>query len=180
MKMRAIQTLALGLLAVAVTSQAQQPTTLPATAQNPSIAPGAQQTTPAKPTAPPQDPTATTSTTPAPPAVAKEDKSVNADQQSKTTGQAQQSQLPQSDQSTASLDTGGLSSAEIQQKIEAALRNEPTLSGSNLTVNVTDDTINVSGTVASGKDRTTASRIVQSFGENRKVKEKINVSGVKK
>jgi hypothetical protein len=54
------------------------------------------------------------------------------------------------------------------------------LNGSDLTVNVTDDEINVTGTVGSGKDRTTASRIVQSFGENRKVKEKINVSGVKK
>jgi outer membrane biosynthesis protein TonB len=190
MKMRAIQILALGLLAATAVSEGQQSSTAPSTAQNPSVAPGAQQTTPAKPTAPPQDPTATTSTTPAPPAAAKEDKSVNANQQSKAAGetksggQAQQSQLPQSDQGSganvASLDTGGLSSAEMQQKIENALRSEPTLSGSNLTVNVTDDTINVTGTVASGKDRTTASRIVQSFGENRKVKEKINVSGVKK
>jgi hypothetical protein len=174
MKIRALQFLAVGVLASAVAAEAQQPTTPPATAPNPAVAPGAQQTTPAKPTAPAQDPTATTSTTPAPPAQSKEDKSVNPDKQS------QQSQLPQSDANSGTLDTGGLSSAELQAKIESALHSEPTLSGSNLTVNVTDDTIIVTGTVASGKDRTTASRIVQSFGENRKVKEKINVTGAKR
>lgn len=175
MRMRAIPILTVGVLAASVAGFAQQQqTTAPSTAQNPAVAPGAQQATPAKPSAPAQDPTATTSTTPAPPAQTKEDKGVNADQQ------AQQSQLPQSDANVGTLDTGGLSSAELQAKIESALHSEPTLSGSNLAVNVTDDAIIVTGTVASGKDRTTASRIVQSFGENRKVKEKINVTGVKR
>ena len=82
--------------------------------------------------------------------------------------------------SVSSLDTSGMTSAELQQKIQSALHSEPTLSGTDLNVNVTDDTIILTGTVGSGKERTTASRIVQSFGENRKVKEKVNVSGVRK
>src|SRR3954470_24891463 len=198
MKMRAIQALAISALATAAFAQQQGQ---PSTAQNPSVAPGATQTQPAKPTSPAEDPTATTSTTPAPPAQNSQDKSVTPDQQANRPAQpsseaaqqakqsqqakpsqqqSQQSQLPQSDAGVASLDTSGLSSAELQQKIEAALRAEPTLSNSNLTVNVKDDEIDVNGTVGTGKERTTASRIVQSFGENRKVKEKINVSGVKK
>jgi hypothetical protein len=185
MKKRAIYVLATTAFTAAAFAQQQIPS---ATAANPSVAPGASQTQPAKPNTPPTDPTATTSTSPAPPASANEDKSVtpnsqaagsqsNAAQQS---AQTQKSQLPQSDASVASLDTSGLTSAQLQQKIESALHSEPTLSGSDLTVNVTDDEIDITGTTGSSKDRTTASRIVNSFGENRKVKEKINVSGVKK
>jgi hypothetical protein len=171
MKTRVISSLALSVLASTLVS-AQQTAKPTATAPNPVVAPGAKQTEPAKPSAPAQDPTATTSTTPAPPAQKAEDKSVNANKQS---------QLPQSDGAgVASLDQSGITSAELQKKIEAALASEPTLSGSNLTVEVTDDTINVSGNVGTGKERTMASRIVQSFGENRKVKEKITVSGLKK
>jgi hypothetical protein len=183
MKNRAIYILATAALAATAFAQQQTP---PATAPNPSVAPDAKQAQPAKPDAPATDPTATTSTTPAPPASATQDKSVTPDTQSRDaqrstqTAQPTQSQLPQSDASVASLDNSGLTSAQLQQKIEAAIHSEPTLSGSDLTVNVTDDEINVSGTVGSGKDRTTASRIVNSFGENRKVKEKINVSGGKK
>ena len=175
MKIRAIHGLAVGSLGVVLTAAAYAQTTPPTAAQD-SAAPAANQTTTAKPTVPAQDPTAPTTPIPAPPPQSKEDRSVTANKQ------AQQAQLPQSDATTsvASLDTSGMTSAELQQKIEAALHNEPTLSGSVLTVNVTDDEINVSGTVGTSKERTTASRIVQSFGENRKVKEKINVSGVKK
>lgn len=182
MKNRVIRVLGFGVIASAALAYGQQ-TALPSTtAPNPAVAPGAKQTTPDKPAAPAENPTATTSTTPAPPASANEDKSVTPDSQSKDVQQSKQaqSQLPQSDASVAALDSSGLSSAQLQQKIEAALHSEPTLSGSDLTVTVTDDEINLIGTVGSGKDRTTASRIVQSFGENRKVKEKVNVSGVKK
>jgi hypothetical protein len=188
MKMRAIHVLTT--IAFAATAFAQQQTP-PATAPNPAVAPNAKQAEPAKPTTAAQDPTATTSTTPAPPAQNTQDKSVTPDKQAQQGQQQsqqptpqqndQQSKLPQSDASpVAPLDTGGMTSAELQARIEAALHSEPTLSGDALTVNVTDDEINVTGTVGSGKERTTASRIVQSFGENRKVKEKINVSGVKK
>ena len=170
MKTRLMHSVALSVFASALAAgqQTAKPTT---TATNPSVAPGAKQTQPAQPTAPAQDPTATTSTAPAPPVQDKEDKSVNANKQA---------QLPQSDATPGGLDTGGISSADLQKKIEAALASEPTLSGSVINVEVTDDTINVTGTVGTGKERTTASRIVQSFGENRKVKEKISVSGLKK
>lgn len=170
MKNKALHTLALGVLASSLAA-AQQVAKPNATAPNPSIAPGAKQASPAQPTTAPQDPTATTSTTPAPPAQDKEDKNVNANKQA---------QLPQSDATPGGLDTGGISSAELQTKIQAALASEPTLNGSNLTVHVTDDEIDISGNVGTGKERTTASRIAQSFGENRKVKDKITVSGLKK
>lgn len=184
MKKRAICILAFTALAATAFAQQQNP---PVAAPNPAVAPNAKQTEPAKPDTPPTDPTATTSTAPAPPASANEDKSVTPSSQSDA-GQGKDAQpstqtkqqLPQSDASVASLDSSGLTSAQLQQKIEAALHSEPTLSGSDLTVNVTDDEIDITGTVGSGKDRTTASRIVQSFGENRNVKQKINVSGVKK
>ena len=168
MKRHAIATLALGVFALAAYGQ-QQP--MPSNQPTQSVPPS--QT--AKPNAPPTDPTATTSTMPAPPAQAKEDKSVNANKQGQ---QGQRSQLPQSD--VGSLDTGGISSAELQRKIEAALHSEPTLSGSNLTVVVKDDAIELSGMVSSAKERTTASRIAQSFGENRKLKDTVTVGGAKK
>jgi osmotically-inducible protein OsmY len=66
---------------------------------------------------------------------------------------------------------------QLQSQIETALRNEPTLSNSNVNVNVTADTIELSGSVLTGKDRQTAKRIAQSFAGNRKVVDHITVSG---
>ena len=42
---------------------------------------------------------------------------------------------------------------------------------------VTDDAIDLSGTVATGKEKQTAKRIAQSYAGNRKVKDHITVSG---
>jgi hypothetical protein len=75
------------------------------------------------------------------------------------------------------LNAGGLTSDQLHQRIDAALHSEPTLSGSNLTVNVSDDSIDLSGTVSSSKDRITARRIVQSFAGNRRVRERVTVAG---
>jgi osmotically-inducible protein OsmY len=77
------------------------------------------------------------------------------------------------------LNTGGLTSNQLHQRIDAALHSEPTLSGSNLTVNVSDDSIDLSGTVTSSKDRVTARRIVQSFAGNRRVRERVTVGGAR-
>jgi hypothetical protein len=79
----------------------------------------------------------------------------------------------------ASLNAGGMTSDQLHQRIDSALRNEPTLSGSNLTVNVSDDAIDLSGTVSSPKERLTARRIVQSFAGNRKVRERVTVGGTR-
>ncbi len=65
--------------------------------------------------------------------------------------------------------------SELQSKIDGAIKNEPTLSSANVTTHVTADTIELSGTVASSKDKTTAQRIAQSFAGNRKVVDKIAI-----
>lgn len=67
---------------------------------------------------------------------------------------------------------------ELRAKIEAALRREPSLSNTNISLNISDDTIDISGNANSPKERLAARRIVQSFAGNRKVRERINVAGV--
>jgi len=62
-------------------------------------------------------------------------------------------------------------------QVQNALQKEPTLSNDNITVSVTDDTIELNGTVSSGKEKQTAKRIAQSYAGNRKVKEHLTVSG---
>ena len=66
---------------------------------------------------------------------------------------------------------------DLQGQIQNALRSEPTLSNDNINVSVTDDRIDLSGTVATGKEKQTAKRIAQSYAGNRKVKEHLTVSG---
>jgi hypothetical protein len=67
---------------------------------------------------------------------------------------------------------------ELRAKIEAALRREPSLSNSNISLNISDDTIDITGSANSPKERLAARRIVQSFAGNRKVRERISVAGV--
>jgi hypothetical protein len=62
----------------------------------------------------------------------------------------------------------------MQTHIQTALQQQG-LSG--VMVNVTDTSIELSGTVPSSKDRTTAKRIVQSYAGNRKVTDNLTVSG---
>jgi osmotically-inducible protein OsmY len=70
------------------------------------------------------------------------------------------------------------STDQMRSQIETALKNEPTLSSSNVMVNVTDTEITLSGTVATGKDKQTAKRIAQSYAGNRKVVDHITVKGM--
>lgn len=67
------------------------------------------------------------------------------------------------------------SSGDLQGQIQNALRNEPTLSNDNVSVTVSEDEIDVAGTVATAKEKLTAKRIVQSYAGNRKVKEQIRL-----
>jgi osmotically-inducible protein OsmY len=66
---------------------------------------------------------------------------------------------------------------DLQPQIQRALQSEPTLSSSSVTVSVTGDTIELSGTVPTGKEKQTAKRIAQSFAGNRKVVDRITVTG---
>jgi len=67
--------------------------------------------------------------------------------------------------------------ATLQNQIQNALQNEPTLHNDNVNLTVTDSTIELSGTVQTGKEKQTAQRIASSFAGNRRVKDRITVSG---
>ena len=70
------------------------------------------------------------------------------------------------------------SSDQVKSDIQTAFRNEPTLTSSSVSVDVTADTITLSGTAPSQKDRDEAKRIAQSFAGNRKVVDNVKVSGM--
>lgn len=67
--------------------------------------------------------------------------------------------------------------AALQGRIQQALQNDSGLAASHITVAVTNSDIQLSGTVASGKDRETVDRIAQSFDGNRRFTDKLVVSG---
>ncbi len=77
----------------------------------------------------------------------------------------------------APLSSSGQNNGMLQSRIADALRNEPTLGSSHVSVNVADSSIDLTGTVGSGKDRQTAERIAQSFDGNRKLNDKLVVTG---
>jgi osmotically-inducible protein OsmY len=62
-------------------------------------------------------------------------------------------------------------------QIKTAFRNDPRLGNNNIDVQVTSDTISLSGNVATGKQKQTARRIADSFAANRKVIDHITVTG---
>ncbi len=83
---------------------------------------------------------------------------------------------PSSSQQTPGT-TPAAAGGDIQMQVQNALQKEPTLSNDNITVSVTDDAIELNGTVASGKEKQTAKRIAQSYAGNRKVKEHLTLAG---
>ena len=85
--------------------------------------------------------------------------------------------LPQGTPFVSDLNLYGPTTAELRQKLTSALRNDPALNGSSVVATVTDDSISLTGSVRTAKDRITARRIAESFATNRKVTEKITVAG---
>ncbi len=73
--------------------------------------------------------------------------------------------------------SGVVDSATLKGQLESAYQAEPTLTGSNIQVNVNDTTVELTGTVPTGKEKTTAKRIAQSYAGNRKVVDKMTVTG---
>jgi osmotically-inducible protein OsmY len=82
------------------------------------------------------------------------------------------SSMPQGD-----VNAAGTDNTTLQNQIQTALKNEPTLANDAITVNVTDSSVELSGTATSKKERQTAQRIAQSYANNRKVVDHITVSG---
>jgi osmotically-inducible protein OsmY len=68
-------------------------------------------------------------------------------------------------------------SATLQSQIQNAIQNEPTLKNDTVNVRVNDSIIELSGNTQTGKEKETAYRIASSFAENRRVKDRITVSG---
>ena len=68
-------------------------------------------------------------------------------------------------------------SPQLQQMIDNALRNEPTLAHDSVSASVSDTKIDLNGTVGSGKEKQTAMRIAQSYARNRKVIDHLTVAG---
>ena len=85
---------------------------------------------------------------------------------------------PQSSTATSGATAVGVTdSATLKGQLESAYQAEPTLTGSNIQVNVTDASVELTGSVPTGKEKVTAKRIAQSYAGNRKVIDKMTVSG---
>ncbi|HZR30056.1 MAG TPA: BON domain-containing protein [Terriglobales bacterium] len=80
--------------------------------------------------------------------------------------------MPQSD-----VNAAGTDNTTLQNQIQGALKNEPTLANDAIVVVVSDNSVDLSGTAGSKKERQTAKRIAQSYANNRKVTDHITVSG---
>ncbi|MGA2992295.1 MAG: BON domain-containing protein [Candidatus Korobacteraceae bacterium] len=63
----------------------------------------------------------------------------------------------------------GPENERLRQQIQSTLRNEPSLARSPLDVEVTGSQIVLSGSVPTARDKQTARRIAQSYGNNRSV-----------
>jgi hypothetical protein len=63
----------------------------------------------------------------------------------------------------------------LQTQIQSSFQQQSGLSG--VMVNVTDNSISLSGSVETGKEKQTAKRIAQSYAGSRKVEDNITVTG---
>ncbi len=61
---------------------------------------------------------------------------------------------------------------EIQGQIQSALRAQSSLGSSSLEVKVTDSQIELAGSVPTAREKETARRVAQSYGNNRTVEDK--------
>ena len=70
----------------------------------------------------------------------------------------------------------GLSTPEVQQQIQQGLNSEPMLRNSNVGVHVDENSVILTGTVASEKQHDLALRIAQSYAGDRKIVDKIKLT----
>jgi hypothetical protein len=101
--------------------------------------------------------------------------------QSSTTPNGSQSMpnhsTPDNSSTTPDSTSGSATSAagaDVQSQIQSALQQQGL---ANVNVNVSDQSIDLSGTVETGKDKQTAKRIANSYANGRKVKDNLTVSG---
>ena len=92
---------------------------------------------------------------------------------------APNAQTPPGTSGDASVNPPGSSNQNdsmLQSQIESAIRNEPALSSGHIVVKVSEESIDLSGTVGSSKDKLTAERIAQSFDGNRKMNDSLMIT----
>ena len=92
----------------------------------------------------------------------------------------QQSTAPQTQQqpSTADQDKAATASTgDAQSDIQAALQKDPTLAGSNINVQVSGKTVQLSGTVPSKEAKADAEQIAKSHASGMTVKNHLKVAG---
>jgi osmotically-inducible protein OsmY len=70
------------------------------------------------------------------------------------------------------------SSDQVKNDIQTAFKNEPTLTSSNVSVDVSDSKVTLNGSAPSERDRDEARRIAQSFAGNRNVVDNVKVAGM--
>jgi osmotically-inducible protein OsmY len=124
--------------------------------------------------------TTTGQTTPTNPAVTTQSAAGNqapkGSQMSVQDSQTQSEQAASNGRSSLGM-TPDVDSNTLKSQIDSALKSDPTLTNSQLNADVNDTQITLSGTVPSGKEKVTAIRIVQSYAGNRKVVDKVTLSG---
>ena len=86
---------------------------------------------------------------------------------------AQTQQTPVAEQGKAAM----ANPADIQKDIQSALQQEPSLSGANINVQVTDKNVDLSGTVPSKEAKDTAEQIAKSHAGGLEVKNHLKMSG---
>lgn len=82
-------------------------------------------------------------------------------------------QAPATDNSPSGV--AAVSDSDLEAQIQNALNKEPTLSSDNTRVKVSADTIELDGTVATSKEKITATRIVQSYSGSKKLVNRLNI-----
>lgn len=96
------------------------------------------------------------------------------------TSSAPQAAAPQSgsmSQSGATPSAANGDMATLQKQIESSIRNDASLTNSSVSVNVSENAIDLTGTVGSAKAKMNAERIAQSYAQNRKVTDNLQVTG---
>jgi osmotically-inducible protein OsmY len=80
-------------------------------------------------------------------------------------------------QSGAAPTSVGGDMTTLQKQIETSIKNDPSLTDSTVAVNVSDSSIDLNGTVANSRAKMNAERIAQSYAQNRKVNNNLQVTG---
>jgi osmotically-inducible protein OsmY len=93
----------------------------------------------------------------------------------KTAAQPNASGVPQSQQQVSSQQAKA--PADVQNEIQSALQKDPTLANASITVQVTEQSVELSGTVPTKAAKDTAEQIAQAHAGGLEVKNRLKVAG---